>query len=369
MAHISSNEDGLLTISLRNRIQVHNLILNTVIVDYTGKISSDDTDSNDANFIQHTYSPDNKYLAAVTGDKKLLVWNIMEISEPVIYALPKRPTCLCFCNKEDTVVVGDKTGDVYRYQISKENTEHQLILGHLSMVLDVAVSNDDSFIVSADRDEKIRVSLYPNAYNIHSYCLGHNQLVSTIALLCNDVLISASGDRTLRMWNYNHGSEMCCANVNDKVNGIINVISKISYYRSHLALMGEGSKSIVFFSCEENSLTYEYSHHLNDQPYDICYRSGKLFVLIRHHQYQIVILEKENNVYTEKYCSLSDHSDLSTASLPDLKTFTDLLKPQAKKRTNIEITPESTINVEITLESTGNVETILESTINEVDVT
>ena len=36
-----------------------------------------------------------------------------------------------------------------------------------------AITNDDKYLATADRDEKIRISHYPNAYNIQSYCLGH----------------------------------------------------------------------------------------------------------------------------------------------------------------------------------------------------
>jgi len=34
---------------------------------------------------------------------------------------------------------------------------------------------DDRCVITSDRDEKIRVSAFPDAYNIHSYCLGHLQ--------------------------------------------------------------------------------------------------------------------------------------------------------------------------------------------------
>lgn len=49
------------------------------------------------------------------------------------------------------------------------------IVGHVSMVTDMVLSADDKYVITADRDEHIRVSRFPNGYNIESFCLGHTE--------------------------------------------------------------------------------------------------------------------------------------------------------------------------------------------------
>jgi len=39
------------------------------------------------------------------------------------------------------------------------------------------MTSDDGYIVTADRDEKIRISHFPNAYNIQAFCLLHTEYV------------------------------------------------------------------------------------------------------------------------------------------------------------------------------------------------
>ena len=83
------------------------------------------------------------------------------------------------------------------------------------MLLDLKLSQDGNFIITCDRDEKIRVSHYPNAYNIHNYCLGHTDFVSCLEIpmpFSGEYLISGSGDSTIRIWDYLKGKEL------DKVN-------------------------------------------------------------------------------------------------------------------------------------------------------
>jgi tRNA (guanine-N(7)-)-methyltransferase subunit TRM82 len=53
----------------------------------------------------------------------------------------------------------------------------KLILGHTSFLTAFLLSFDEKFIITADRDEHIRVSWYPQGYTIEIYCLGHEKCV------------------------------------------------------------------------------------------------------------------------------------------------------------------------------------------------
>lgn len=52
----------------------------------------------------------------------------------------------------------------------------ELILGHTSLLTSFLLTSDEKYIITADRDEHIRVSWYPQGYNVEMYCLGHDRL-------------------------------------------------------------------------------------------------------------------------------------------------------------------------------------------------
>jgi len=78
------------------------------------------------------------------------------------------------------------------------------------MLLDVTLSACGNYVITCDRDEKIRVSHYPNAYNINNFCLGHTEFVTGIALCPHNptLLCSVSGDGTIRVWDFLNGHQL-----------------------------------------------------------------------------------------------------------------------------------------------------------------
>ena len=51
--------------------------------------------------------------------------------------VPRKCIALAFNHAEDTVYIADKSGDVYSYSLANPSEEGVLLVGHISMLLDV----------------------------------------------------------------------------------------------------------------------------------------------------------------------------------------------------------------------------------------
>lgn len=94
--------------------------------------------------------------------------------------------------------------------------EHKLLLGHVSLLTDLAIAKKDingksrHFIITADRDEHIRVSRgTPQTHIIHAFCLGHTEFVSKLCILPwnEDILIAGNGEPSLRIFDWYNGQQ------------------------------------------------------------------------------------------------------------------------------------------------------------------
>ncbi|OWB56018.1 hypothetical protein B5S28_g1908 [[Candida] boidinii] len=177
------------------------------------------------NYIRGIYfSRNEKYLLALTDNDKAVI--VFEISPETgltfikRQTLAKRPCTLSTSIDDQDIVVGDKFGDVYSLSLTDKTVQEDVskiepILGHVSMLTVVSVieRNNKSYVISADRDEHIRISNYPKSYVIDKWLFGHKQFVSAVVApewLNDKILISGGGDKFLCSWNWTkpRGSEM-----------------------------------------------------------------------------------------------------------------------------------------------------------------
>lgn len=183
--------------------------------------------------------------------------------------MPKRPSSIALTSDDSSILCADKFGDVYslpllpgeqkslpkpqapgkskpfkpaattltvhtkrnlqalQQQLKHSNKipsgkstpsfELNLLLGHVSMLTDLAFAslqlntpNDRArhYILTADRDEHIRVSRGPSqAHIIENYCLGHTSFVSKLCILrwAPEILVSGGGDNYILIWRWVEG--------------------------------------------------------------------------------------------------------------------------------------------------------------------
>ncbi|CAG9840352.1 unnamed protein product [Diabrotica balteata] len=159
-------------------------------------------------------SASQEYILVSTENKQIVIYD-KDFKVIKQFVVNRSPSKACFTPSND-VVVADKTGDVYLYKLQDEDNKPVMLLGHLSVVLDIIISKCGKYIITSDRDEKIRVSHFPNCYNIVSYCLGHTEFVTKIDIIDN-ILVSASGDGTIRFWDFMKGKQLALIDTNSYI--------------------------------------------------------------------------------------------------------------------------------------------------------
>ncbi|KZM18532.1 tRNA (guanine-N(7)-)-methyltransferase non-catalytic subunit trm82 [Ascochyta rabiei] len=217
-----------------------------------------------ANFSNLIVSHDGKYVVGVTGEDKCIrvfetdIRNqLRQLSER---CMTRRPCSITLTSDDSTILCADKFGDVYSlpllpspdYQVPEapapEPTEeaewvpsatvltvhsgrnrktledqlkqkkkgpappkdvmtfeHRLLLGHVSMLTDIVNVKVDtrSYIITADRDEHIRISRgLPQAHIIEGFCFGHEAFINKLCLTQSDRLVSGGGDAELYVWDW-----------------------------------------------------------------------------------------------------------------------------------------------------------------------
>ncbi|NWJ00317.1 WDR4 methyltransferase, partial [Crypturellus undulatus] len=250
-------------------------------------------DKGNDDILAFAFSLSGNYFALTDDNKRLILFHTTPSWECVsVRSVNRRCTALIITAAEDKILVADKSGDVYSYSITEPQAEGKLELGHLSLLMDVALSPDDRYILTADRDEKIRVSLAKAPHNIVSYCLGHKEFVSKIFVIPNypDLLLSASGDSTVRLWEYRSGKEVFCCHLSSLREPEATqtdqkyTVSRITYCcrGGYVAIICDCIPTVYIFQLDAIAQQLVYSHQisLEHKGWDVAFEeTGDLWIL------------------------------------------------------------------------------------------
>ena len=99
----------------------------------------------------------------------------------------------------------DKQGDIYCANALKLNS-WVLMGGHTaSVITDMQIIHEGSLLATSDRDEKIRISQFPELYQIKGYCMGHTSVISSLCEATTSssrrLLVSGGWEHKLCTWD------------------------------------------------------------------------------------------------------------------------------------------------------------------------
>ncbi|KAJ6352405.1 hypothetical protein OIU76_001600 [Salix suchowensis] len=170
------------------------------------------------------YGANGKLFVSSGDDKLVKVWSTDSWRCNASVCSEKRVSAVAVSNDGLYVCYADKFGVVWVVDLhgldgneTLVNKKASPLLAHYcSIITSLEFSPDGRFIVTADRDFKIRVTVFPKkpldgAHEIQSFCLGHAEFVSCLAFLSTvdypqGFLVSGGGDSTVRLWDINPGT-------------------------------------------------------------------------------------------------------------------------------------------------------------------
>jgi len=234
----------------------------------------------DANVFSKSYN----LLAVVYSDKCLKIWKKSEDSWKLVKeaVVPRCLLAVCFDEEEQSVYMGDKCGNVYKYKVEGgENEEKQPpIIGHISMLTDITCT--PNYVITCDTDERVRVSDVTKPYVIQSFCLGHHEFVHKLVPVEGGNLVTTSGDGSVKMWKMEDGTELASVRLFDGINEDKVFADMISYSHKagHIAVASSKSNQIQILKVTENSFEKQKDLKLDEKIVDFCFCGDKLNVLV-----------------------------------------------------------------------------------------
>ncbi|KAJ1628088.1 hypothetical protein T492DRAFT_875686 [Pavlovales sp. CCMP2436] len=157
------------------------------------------------------------------NDKTLTVWDVSQRRALWRTVVGKRPATVVFDGAR--VLLADKFGEVWTLteDATRAETadaaaaiasgpEPQFQTGVVSPISAMILSAARDRLVTADSDRRIRVSLWPDAYQIEAFCMGSKSTPTVLAFACGrELLLSGGEDGSVHAWHPTSGALLALA--------------------------------------------------------------------------------------------------------------------------------------------------------------
>lgn len=143
--------------------------------------------------------------AVIINNKELCVVNIHSLQLICSKNLEKKVNALSFIDNNESILCSFKNGATKRFIINTQKLEH--MFGHVSVIFESSVTCNEDYIATCDRDQRIRISHYPNFFDIQSFCLhSHSAVISAkFSPFINNLLVSCNQEGYICLWNSDEG--------------------------------------------------------------------------------------------------------------------------------------------------------------------
>ncbi|KAL7936303.1 hypothetical protein V8C35DRAFT_297463 [Trichoderma chlorosporum] len=155
---------------------------------------------------------------------------------------------------------------------SSPGFELNLLLGHVSMLTALVLSEHQGrrYIITADRDEHIRLSRYiPHAHIIENFCFGHKEFISDMVVPAAkpDILVSGGGDEDIFVWDWLAGKQLYKAS-------ILSLAQEIAPETTTIAVSGlytllypseDGPMTYILAICEDIKAIFSWKLNENNE--------------------------------------------------------------------------------------------------------
>lgn len=223
-----------------------------------------------------------------------------QLEPKIFHATTKRAGCLAFSTVQDNldvIIAGDLTGDATAFPLDRPNHKGRLLLGHTaSMLTGVRVALQGTVLLTCDRDEKVRISQFPNTAIVQGYLLGHKAFVS-----CMDVAmkwcVTCGGDSTVRLWNITTFQEVSQVDTQEKLPTRV----AISLHGSFVAVIYEGLPTLDIYQLDNGTMTLMEQQQCSAQPLAVVFSTDSdFFVLISAPDYLVSYSIESNKVIAKE---------------------------------------------------------------------